>query len=213
MQSHAAWPWRQKTKPEHHFPAAGVNQQIQPCLSRPKVLYSRKEALKCPGEAAAIRLAVSKSSIMYYVFLTRVCMRSGRSHPSTGRSLRNAAVKPERSGNGWRPGWGRAWLEGRRSRGRGGRGEPTPKLWAVPAANPLQPGRGDASPGSRRRAASLRLWNSLYNLPYTLVFTHANKSEAATHCFMKKIRPTLTDFMPAKYFSGDRLRTASHLSL
>ena len=84
-----------------HFSAAGVSQQIQPRLIRPKVPYSRKEAFKRPGEEAVIQLAMSKSRIMYYVFLTRVCMRSMRSHPSTACSLMNAVVKPERNCNGW----------------------------------------------------------------------------------------------------------------
>lgn len=81
--------------------AAGVSQQIQPCLIQPKVLYSQKEALKCPGEEAVFQLAMSKYSIMYYVFLTRVCMRSMRLHPSTACTLMDATVKPVFNGNGW----------------------------------------------------------------------------------------------------------------
>ena len=86
---------------ENTSPAAAASPQIQPRLIQPKVPHSWKEALKCPGEAAVIQLAMPKFRIMYYVFLTRVCMRSMRSNPSAARSLMNAVVKPERDGNGW----------------------------------------------------------------------------------------------------------------
>lgn len=61
------WVGKSKDSYEHqgkHLPAAGVNQQIQPGLSRPKVPDSQREALKCPGEEAAL------SKPMHYVFLT-----------------------------------------------------------------------------------------------------------------------------------------------
>lgn len=61
------WVGKSKDSYEHqgkHSPAAGVSQQTQPCLSRPKGPDSQKEALKCPGEEAAL------SKPMHYVFLT-----------------------------------------------------------------------------------------------------------------------------------------------
>lgn len=50
-------------------------------------------------------------------------------------------------------------------------------------------------------------------LEYTLLFIHANKHQAMARCFTKNpIKPILTELVPAKSFSGDRLKTVSHLS-
>lgn len=163
------WVGKSKDSYEHqgkHLPAAGVSQQTQPCLSQPKGPASQREALKCPGEEAAL------SKAMHYVFLTSL------------HEIKEAASLSRRLFDGHCAG---SWAEPGGGAGQGAALRQEMRRRVDPKAQ-----RGHLDFGMllwvRVQSYICSFWilcSYLWTFPYMLIFILAKESWAVTRCLMK----------------------------